>query len=221
MEPEPTDAASGVDDRVLDSDVLVIAPPVMLNRAVATDFPPRRTGIPVRDMAVVSVPAAAVVFDEEGFLADNLDGVVVDVVLLFWINWISFAAFSSFSKVLTFSSAAARKVAILSCFWTTSLFGFGPAEIGALSPDWFLEFVGLNAEEQGTEGGFNLDDEEFMAQIITMTMEDENCEPCKTCLPDRQNTRGMTLLHTALSVNTNMVVEEIRYTKQLQRAFKP
>ena len=59
-------------------------PLAVLNRAVATDFPPRRTGIPVRpsDVAVWSVLAAPMVLDEGFFIADNLDGVVaVDVLL--------------------------------------------------------------------------------------------------------------------------------------------
>ncbi len=69
----------------MDSDVLVTVLLVVLNRAVATDFPPRKTGIPVRlrDVAVGSVLAAPVVLKDEGFFtADSLDVAAPDVVLL-------------------------------------------------------------------------------------------------------------------------------------------
>ena len=125
-ELEPTD---GVEERVVDSNSLVTEPLIMLSRADATDFPPLRTGIPVRpsDAAVGSVLAVPVVFDEEGFLtAEILDGAAVAGVLLSWTNGTSFVAFSSFSKDLTFSSAAVRNDAILSCLWTTDRLGLGP-----------------------------------------------------------------------------------------------
>ncbi len=54
---------------------------------------------------------------------------------------------------------------------------FGPVDVVALSPVWSFEFVGLNADETGTDGGLDLEDEEFMAERIKMPTEEKTANP--------------------------------------------
>ncbi len=152
---------AGESDREADSNASARANVLLsaLRRSAATDFPPRRTGIPVRPraLAVGSARAAPVVVlgpDKDCLSPESLDEEGTADTFFSWLAFSSFAAFSSFSKAFTFSKAAARKDAVLSAPGTAVLV-LGPA-VG-LSPDWTLLGTVLAAVLEDAEGGFNRD----------------------------------------------------------------
>jgi hypothetical protein len=141
-----------------------------LSRSAATDFPPRRTGIPVRPSAVAvgSALAAPVVLDPDRdcLSPDSLDADDTADAFFSWLAFSSFAAFSSLSKAFTFSEAAARRDAVLSVPDIPDLL-LAPKEVCGLSPDWTLgvAVAVLAAVLEDADGGFNRDDVLFIFNL--------------------------------------------------------